>query len=105
MRNMSNNNCRLLWSPQAQEDLLSIWHFGAREWSPEQADRHLRDIEDMTDRLRDDPKLGHKRDDLIRGLRSILIRPHLIFYQLSAGTVTIVRVLHQRFDTETRFRQ
>jgi hypothetical protein len=33
----------------------------------------------MCDRLRDDPKLGHKRDDLIPGLRTIYIRPHLIF--------------------------
>jgi plasmid stabilization system protein ParE len=57
-------------SPEAADDLLSIWHFGAREWSPEQADRHLRDLDDTFERLRDDPKLGHKRDDLIPSLRS-----------------------------------
>ena len=102
---MSGNNPQILRSPEAQEDLLSIWHFGAQEWSPEQADQHLRDIDHMLDRLGEDPKLGQKRDGLIPGLRSILVRPHLIFYQLSAGAVTIVRVLHQRFDTATRFRQ
>jgi toxin ParE1/3/4 len=61
--------------------LIFIWHFGALEWSSEQADRHLRDIDDMFERLREDPKLGHKRDDLIPNLRSILVRPHLIFYR------------------------
>jgi toxin ParE1/3/4 len=102
---MSETNRKVFRSPEAQEDLLSIWHFGANEWSSEQADRHLRDIENMCDRLREDPKLGHKRDDLIPGLRSTYIRPHLIFYQISDGAVTIVRVLHQRFDIAVRFRR
>jgi plasmid stabilization system protein ParE len=59
----------------------------------------------MCDRLRDDPKLGHKRDDLIHGLYSIYIRPHLIFYEISGGTISIVRVLHERFDMAVRFRR
>lgn len=102
---MSGTNRRVFRSPEAQEDLLDIWHYGANEWSPEQADRHLRDIENMCDRFRDDPKLGHKRDDLIPNLRSMYVRPHLIFYRTSAGAVTIVRVLHERFDTAMHFRR
>jgi toxin ParE1/3/4 len=102
---MSETNRRVYRSPEAQEDLLDIWHFGANAWSPEQADRHLRDIDVMCDRLREDPKLGHRRDDLIPGLRSMYVRPHFVFYRISAGTVTIVRVLHERFDLPMRFRQ
>ena len=70
---MSGHNRLVLLSPEAQKDLLSIWHFGALEWSPEQADRHVREIDDMFERLRDDPKLGHKRDELIPNMRSILV--------------------------------
>jgi toxin ParE1/3/4 len=102
---MSETNRGVFRSPEAQEDLLDIWRFGANEWSPEQADRHLRDIDDMCDRLRDDPKLGHKRDDLISGLRSMYVRPHLVFYRITAGTVTIVRVLHECFDVAMYFRR
>jgi toxin ParE1/3/4 len=102
---MTETSRTVFRSTEAQEDLLDIWHYGANEWSPEQADQHLHDIDNMCDRLRDDPKLGHKRDDLMRGMRSIYIRPHLIFYQISAGAVTIVRVLHERFDAAMRFRQ
>jgi hypothetical protein len=35
-------------------------------------DRHLRDIDDMFERLYDHPKLGHKRDEPVVGVRSIL---------------------------------
>jgi len=102
---MSSNNRLVILSPEAAEDLLSIWHYGALEWSPERADRHLRDFDDMFERLRDDPKLGHKRDDLIPKLRSIVMIPHLIFYLQTPQTISIVRVLHQRFDTAMHFRQ
>jgi toxin ParE1/3/4 len=100
---MRGSNRLVLLSPEAEQDLLSIWHFGAAEWSPEQADRHVRDLDDMFERLRDDPKLGHKRDELIAGLRSISIKPHLIFYTQTPQTISIVRVLHQRFDTIMHF--
>jgi toxin ParE1/3/4 len=101
---MSANNYPVLWSRDAHQDLLTIWHFGAQEWSPDMADRHLRDIEDMCERLRDDPKLGRTRDDLIPGIRSLLVRPHVVFYQISPTAIRIVRILHQRFDTDTLFR-
>jgi toxin ParE1/3/4 len=102
---MSENNRKILRSPEAQEDLLSIWQFGADEWSPEQADEHLRDIEDMCDRLRVHPELGRKRDALIVGLYSIPVSPHIIFYQQSPKAITIVRVLHEALDTPQHFRQ
>jgi toxin ParE1/3/4 len=82
----------------------SIWHFGTGEWSAEQADRHLRDIDHMFERLREEPKLGHKRDELIAGVRSIPVQPHLIFYFQTPQAISIVRVLHQRFDTTMHFR-
>ena len=102
---MSDTNRKIFRSPEAQEDLLSIWLFGADEWSPEQADEHLRDIEDMCDRLRVHPELGRKRDELIVGLYSIPINPHVIFYLQSSKAITIVRVLHEALDTPQHFRQ
>jgi toxin ParE1/3/4 len=102
---MTETNRKILRSPEAQEDLLSIWQFGADEWSPDQADEHLRDIEDMCDRLRVHPELGRKRDELIVGLYSIRVSPHVIFYQQSSEAITIVRVLHEAIDAPQHFRQ
>jgi toxin ParE1/3/4 len=102
---MSDNSRTLGLSTDAQEDLLDIWHFGANEWSSEQADRHLRDLDEMFERLRETPSLGHKRDELGAGLRSAFVRPHLIFYRYSSKQVDIIRILHQRSDTNMYFRQ
>ena len=102
---MSENSRKILRSPEAQEDLLSIWQFGADEWSPDRADEHLRDIEDMCDRLRVHPELGRKRDELIVGLYSIPITPHVLFYRQSPKAIIIVRVLHEELDTPQHFRQ
>jgi toxin ParE1/3/4 len=101
---MSDHSRQGFRSPEAQEDLLSIWQFGADQWSPDQADEHLRDIEDVCDRLRVHPELGRKRDELIVGLYSIPISPHVVFYQQSPKTITIVRVLHEALDTPQHFR-
>lgn len=102
---MSSNKRAVALSTEAQEDLLGIWHFGANEWSPERADRHLRDLSDMFERLRENPNMGYQRDDLLAQLRSIVVAPHLIVYRPSPKAIHVVRVLHQRFDTTMHFRQ
>lgn len=85
-------------SPEADVDLVSIWLYAASEWSPEQADKHLFEIEAVCDRLLDDPELGKSRDELIVGVRSVVVRPHVVFYRVSRMKIEIVRVLHQRED-------
>jgi len=68
------------------------------------ADRHLREIDYISGRLLDKPELGRKRYDLVPGMRSFLVRPHVLFYEQTPVGIIIVRVLHQRFDVETLFR-
>jgi toxin ParE1/3/4 len=87
-RDRRNNPCR---------------HFGADEWSPELADKHLRDIDSICDRLLDQPDLGRTRDDLLPGMRSFLARPHVVFYKQSAQEIHLVRVMHQRHDVDAAF--
>jgi toxin ParE1/3/4 len=89
---------RLIWSDDAEQDLLSIWRYGADEWSPTAADDHLHDIEATCRMLQDVPELGKSRSELVRGARSILVDPHIIFYRISAQAIEVLRVLHQRED-------
>jgi toxin ParE1/3/4 len=90
-------------SHEADNDLVSIWLYRADEWSPEQADKHLLEIEVVCNRLLDDPELGKPRDDLIAGMRSTFVRPHVVFYRFLKNNIEIVRVLHQREDASTLF--
>lgn len=88
--------------PRATCSLYGTW--GAEEWPPEQADRHLREIAEIFERLSDNPNLGRARHDLLRNFHSLVVRPHLIFYRRSSTTIDVVRVLHERLDTIMYFR-
>jgi len=94
------NRLRLVWSPAAKEDLITIWRYFARVASPEIADSLLLEIDRASERLRDNPLQWRLRMDIMTelkgGLRSVLVHPYTIFYQLSENDVRIVRVLHER---------
>ena|ERR1700730_17629867 len=100
---MAGDRPRLIWSENANKDLMSIWQYGVEEWSEEIAEKHLFEIEHMCGRLIETPMLGKSRDEIIAGMKSIAVRPHVVFYDLSKGAIEIVRILHQRIDVEGAF--
>ena len=93
----------VLWSPEAEEDVLDIWSYFAREASPAIADKQLRELLERIDSLREWPHAGRSRDELRPGIRSMATEPHIIFYQLSQDGIEIVRVLHGRRDIDSIF--
>jgi toxin ParE1/3/4 len=82
---------------------MSIWQYGAEEWSEEIVEKHLFEIEHMCARLIETLMLGKSRDEIIAGMKSITVRPHVIFYHLSKEIIEIVRILHQRMDVDGEF--
>jgi plasmid stabilization system protein ParE len=44
------------------------------------------------------------RDDVMPGLRAVLVHPYTVFYRVTDSTVEIVRVLHERRDFSAVFR-
>ncbi len=101
---MAKDKRRLIWSRDAEDDLLLIWRYGAKEWSPRTADDHERAIWRACLRLVENPYLGKERDELIAGLRSALADPHVVFYKISADAIEVVRVVHHSEDVESIFR-
>ncbi len=87
---------RLVWSPESENDLLDIWHWGARHFSIEIADRHLLEIQEAAARLADFPETGRARDDLLAGIRSIVVYPTVVFYRVTRTAVQVVRVIDGR---------
>lgn len=94
---------RLSWSPVAQEDLISIWHYGARVWSPSGADEHERKLWAACRRLLVNHELGRTREELGAGMRSLPVHPHVVFYRIAPDAIEVVRVLHQHEDVTTIF--
>jgi toxin ParE1/3/4 len=87
---------RLIWAPEADQDLLGIWSYYVTEASAEIADKIVQQIVTAARRLTGLPLSGRPRDDLKPGLRAVLAHPYAIFYRLKNGDVEIVRVLHER---------
>ena len=93
---MPAENRRLVWAPAARNDLRDIWYYFEGVASREVADRLLRDIRRASERALQRPLAWRARDEVMPGLRSILVHPYVVFYRLKDGMLEIVRVLHQR---------
>jgi toxin ParE1/3/4 len=90
---------RIVWSPDADNDLAQIWNYLAREASIGRADDQVRKIETACCVLAEWPLAGRSRDTIIPGLRTIVATPYVIFYRVS-DTVQIIRVLDGRRDID-----
>ena len=95
---MVDRDRRVVWAPRGRRDLRDIWLYFARIASPDVADELLREIGRAGARLGRHPLMGRPRDELVSGVRSVLVPPHVIFYRVSDERVEIARILHQRRD-------
>jgi toxin ParE1/3/4 len=88
----------IVWAPKARRDLIDIWKYFSRVASSEIADKVLRDIDRGARRLCEYPYSGRPRDEIARGLRPLLVRPHSIIHRVTETTVEITRIIHERRD-------
>jgi toxin ParE1/3/4 len=51
------------------------------------------------------PLLRRSRDDILPGLRGVLVHPYILFYRLTAGGIEVVRVVHGHRDLAAIFRK
>jgi toxin ParE1/3/4 len=84
---------RLRYSERSRDDLVAIWHFIATD-SPRNAEAVLQRLHDKCERLRHQPLIGHRRDDLRRGLRCLNSDGYMIFYRPTIRLVRIDRIIH-----------
>jgi toxin ParE1/3/4 len=89
-------------SRQAEQDLEDIWFYVAQS-DEVAADLLIAKILDKFPMLAKFPNMGKKRDDLLEGLRSLPLKPYVIFYNRTSDRIEIVRVLHQSRDIENQF--
>ena len=82
---------------RAERDLIDIWLYVAVH-SPDAADRLLDRIEERSGQLSRFPYSGVSRDDLLTGLRQLVVGRYLVFHKVSDANVDIVRVLNGRRD-------
>lgn len=86
---------RVLFSPEAREDLRQLYLYIAGRSGPERALGYIERIETHCMSFADFPERGTRRNDLLPGLRTIgFARRVTIAFHVTADTVTIDRILY-----------
>ena len=100
---------KVLWSPQAREDLLDIYLTIGLD-DPSAAERFVNLIEAQAALLADHPRLGPRRPEILPTTRVLIERPYLILYETHPNTddapvdtVEVVRVIDGRRDLTALF--
>src|ERR1700731_316876 len=93
----------IIWSPEADEDLIGIWGYLAGEASEQVADNQLLSIEKACTMLEAWPHSGRPRDELLPGVRSVPVHPPVVFYRVRDNAIEIARVLHGHRDIDAIF--
>ncbi len=90
---------RLRKTPIAEQDLLGIWEFIARD-SPANADRFWQRLNERFQLLLRQPLMGESQECFLPGLRSVVEGSYIIFYEPRFDEILIYRVLHgaQKWD-------
>ena len=66
---------------QAEIDLLEIWDYIAKD-NLTAADKLIRRLDERSHELLDNPELGPARDDIVKGMRHLVMDNYLILYRI-----------------------
>ena len=95
---------RPIWSPEALADLSDIWTYYVRVAGRDTANDIVRGIDRACKRLGNHPYSGRERNKIRPGLRSVVARPHVVFYRVTRDEIAeIVRVIDGRRDIDEIF--
>ena len=78
---------------QAEIDLLEIWECIAAD-NMMVADKIIRKLDGRSHELLDNPELGSARDDIVKGMRHLVMDNYLILYRIDDEDIEVVRYLH-----------
>ena len=95
-------NYRVLFSPEAEEQLVALYHYIAEAASPEIAARYTEGIVNYCNSLQVSPHRGMMRNDIRPGLRVTNYKKRtVIAYAVAADSVAILGVFYGGQDYET----
>jgi toxin ParE1/3/4 len=95
---MSARKAVIILQAEARRDIEDILIYSAEQWGLEQRGAYRDEIGRAIEILRGNPRIGRPRDEIAAGLRSFLVRQHVIYYRFTAETVTVLRVMHGKMN-------
>ncbi|MGU3465180.1 type II toxin-antitoxin system RelE/ParE family toxin [Methylobacterium sp. C33D] len=94
------NSARARFTPLARSDLEEIWRYTVGQWSADQADRYHQDIVNAATELANGAKIG-RPVEIRAGYLKYRVGSHFIFYRRTDAGIDVIRILHQRMDTDS----
>jgi len=93
---------KLIISNQAILDLNEIWLYIATD-STVAADKFIDLLYEKCELLKNMPEAGRKRDELLPGIRSLVVYNYIVFYRKKENCVEIIRILNGYRDVNSIF--
>jgi toxin ParE1/3/4 len=94
----------ITWSATAQSDLLALFDWIAERAGIEVGEDYTTRIEAFATALIDNPRRGSPRDELQKGLRSIVYRRRtILFYHVRGTAIEIIHIAHGGRDVARLF--
>ncbi len=87
-------------SPAAEQDLENIWYYTNEQWGIEQAHRYIDTMIAAFESLARSPQTAPSCDHIRAGYRRRNLEQHVIYFQVTAYGIAIIRVLHGRMDAD-----
>ena len=88
----------LIFSPEAELDILTALEYTEKRWSAEQADCYNAHINSGLQLIRENPYIGRARTDISVKHRSFPIEQHVAVYFIEGDTVYLSRLFHHSKD-------
>jgi len=85
-------------SPKADKDIEAIFDYTELEYGLQKAADYTSQFSTVFHQLTEDTELGRPRNEIKKGLRSLVQNKHVVFYRVLKGHIRIVRILHCRSD-------
>lgn len=97
---------RVVFSPEAEDQLANLYHYIADDGSPDTAVRYIEAIVGFCESLSTFPQRGNMRDDVRPGLRITHYRKRVVIaFDVDADLVSIIGVFYGGQDYETILRE
>jgi toxin ParE1/3/4 len=87
-------------TPAARADLADIWDYTEERWGVVQAERYMRQIEQVFQALIDGICISYDAEEIRAGYRRAIVGRHMIYYRKKDERIMIVRILHQSMDVD-----
>jgi toxin ParE1/3/4 len=88
----------LRFTPWAERDIRNALLDTRRRWGAEQRTIYRHKLNNAFSLIRHNPEIGLARGDIGPAIRSRLVERHVIYYEIHADAILILRLMHVRME-------